>query len=403
MRKIALLLATLACALGANAIEPSRLGAPAADNRFTVDPGPEPQLARILDEIDGNRLTAALEQTDGLIRRYPNFRLAHLIKGDLLLARSRPLSTFGNAANAPPDHIADLRDEAIARLKAYRDKSSPARFIPRYLLQMRPDQRFALVVDTDKARLYVYRNDEGRPAFVADYYLSHGKMGSEKLRQGDRKTPIGVYHVTSSLPAETLDSYYGNGAFPLNYPNDWDKWQGRDGSGIWLHGTPPDTYSRPPRASDGCIVLTNSDLKALSGKLQLGITPVIISNSVEWLSFEDWQNERDALNARIEEWRSDWESRDYDRVARHYAKDFKPGGPIARQFAQLKRRRAADKESLRVTLGNRSIFRNPGKEQMVVVSFDQDLRSNGISSQTRKSQYWIREDGTWKIIYEGNA
>ena len=43
------------------------------------DSGPEPQLSRILVEIESNRLDSALEQTEDLLVRYPNFRLAHLI------------------------------------------------------------------------------------------------------------------------------------------------------------------------------------------------------------------------------------------------------------------------------------------------------------------------------------
>ena len=367
------------------------------------DSGPEPQLTRIFDEIDKNRLGAALDQTDVLIQRYPNFRLAHLIKGDLLLARSRAISTFGNVANAPPEQLADLREEAIARLKAIRDQSSTARYVPRYLLQMRPDQKYALVVDTQKSRLYVYRNEEGQPRFVADYYITQGKQGSDKVRQGDRKTPVGVYHVTASLPPGSLDKFYGSGAFPLNYPNAWDIRQGRNGHGIWLHGTPPDTFSRPPKASDGCLVLTNPDLLALAKNLQLGLTPVIISHSIEWLSYDDWQNERSALNQKIEEWRSDWESGDYERLIKHYAKDFQPAEQSIKQFALLKTRQATGKEPRKVTLSNQSVFRNPGQEQVIMVTFDQETRINHLSSQTRKSQYWIREDGTWKIIYEGTT
>ena len=40
--------------------------------------------------------------------------------------------------------------------------------MPRYLLQMQADQKYAIVVDTQKARLYVYQNDKGTPRFVAD-------------------------------------------------------------------------------------------------------------------------------------------------------------------------------------------------------------------------------------------
>ena len=52
---------------------------------------------------------------------------------------------------------------------------------------------------------------------------------------------------------------------------------------------------------------------------------------------------------------------------------------------------------------NLAIFRSPGKEQMAVVTFEQDLRDNGRPGVLKKRQYWIVEDGRWKIIYEGVA
>ena len=237
------------------------------------DSGPEPQLSRILDEIEQNRLDTALDLTESLLKQYPNFRLANLIKGDLLLARRMPLTTFGNASNAPQEKLSDLRDEVIARLKAYRNRAATANYVPRYLLQMPPDQEHAIVVDTQKSRLYLYKNDNGRPRFVADYYISHGKLGGDKTREGDNRTPTGVYHVTSHLSPEKLGDFYGSGAFPINYPNEWDKRQGRGGHGIWLHGTPSDTYSRPPKASEGCVVLSNVDLDSLSKNLPIGRKP----------------------------------------------------------------------------------------------------------------------------------
>ena len=120
---------------------------------------------------------------------------------------------------------------------------------PRYLLQLQASQRHAVVVDTRRSRLYLYENVDGQPRFVADYYVSHGRLGIEKMREGDKKTPLGVYQVTGFLPPERLTDFYGAGALPINYPNAWDRKQGRKGHGIWLHGTPSDTFSRPPRAS----------------------------------------------------------------------------------------------------------------------------------------------------------
>lgn len=359
-------------------------------------------LGEVIRDIEHRRTDDALKKVDALLLRYPNFRLAHLIRGDLLLARTRPLSAFGDSPEAPAEKLADLREEAIARLKAYRNRP-PSNYVPRYLLQMEPDQKFAIVVDTQRSRLYIYQNDNGRPRFVADYYIAHGKFGAEKTREGDKRTPVGVYHVTANLPRQKLSDFYGSGAFPINYPNEWDRQQGRNGHGIWLHGTPSDTYSRPPRASDGCVVLTNQDLDTLSGYLQVGLTPVIISNTIEWLSLDDWASERTALNREIEAWRKDWESRDVDRYLAHYSRSFRNNEGDYGQWAQQKRLVAAGKSWVKVDLSKLSVFRNPGKQDMIVVTFEQDYRSNNLSNVLKKRQYWVKEGGRWKIIYEGFA
>ena len=369
------------------------------------DSPPEETLARIFAEIEANRLGNALQLTEALLRQHPNYRLANLIKGDLLLAKAQPIQTFGALSHAPADKVADLRAEALVRLKAYRDKP-PADFVPRYLLQMQPDQRYAIVVDTQRSRLYLYENDrsqDGRPRFVADYYVTHGKLGADKFVEGDKKTPVGVYHVTANLPRQKLADLYGSGAFPLNYPNEWDKHQGRGGSGIWLHGTPSDTFARPPRASDGCVVLTNQDLDLVAKNLQVGLTPVIISPSVEWLSLDDWSRERKELNKTIENWRADWESRDTGRYLSHYSKRFKAGNQNFEEFASQKKQVNASKDWIKIKVNNLSVFRSPGKDEVVVVTFEQDYRSNNLDNQMKKRQYWLREDGQWKIIYEGTA
>ena len=60
-------------------------------------------------------------------------------------------------------------------------------------------------------------------------------------------------------------------------------------------------------------------------------------------------------------------------------------------------------KSLQVGTGNISMFRNPGKEEYVVVTFEQDYRSSNHSGQMKKRQYSIKEGGRWKIVYEGAA
>ncbi|HET9403973.1 MAG TPA: L,D-transpeptidase family protein, partial [Burkholderiales bacterium] len=197
--------------------------------------GPEALLFRTLHEVSNKRLDVAISEIDRIITTYPNFRLAHLIKGDLLLARSRPLTTVGNAPGAPKDLLEDLREEARARL-ARIQYQRPVDLVPRYLVQMQPEQRHALVVDTAKSTLYVFENRGGEARYVADYYITIGKNGIDKYKEGDKKTPLGVYHVTGNIPREKLSAtygkaseLYGNGALPISYPNEWDRRQGRAG------------------------------------------------------------------------------------------------------------------------------------------------------------------------------
>ena len=393
------LILTLAClaALCAHAAPATKGAAP--QPRYT-DSGPEPLLASIFEQIEQHRWETALRNTDSLIKAYPNFRLAHLIKGDLLLARTKPIKNFGEGGNRiAEDQVADLREEAMARLRAYKSRPNDGQ-LPRYLLQLRTDQKHAVVVDTQKSRLYLYQNNNGTPRFVADYYITHGKLGAEKFKEGDKKTPIGVYHVTASLPRKKLTDFYGSGAFPINYPNEWDKKQGRNGHGIWLHGTPSDTFSRPPKASDGCVVLANTDLDSLAKSLDIGSTPVIISNSIEWLSLDDWQAERKSLMGMLDEWRRDWESLDIERYSRHYAKDFSSDGKDRNAWISQKKKVNAGKQWVKVGTQNISLFRNPGKDEYVVVTFEQDYQSSNLSNRMHKRQYWIKEGGRWKIVHE---
>jgi len=363
---------------------------------------PEAQLSAVFDEIGRQRFDTALIEIDRLLAERPNFRLAHLVRGDLLLARTRPLSTLGNAPNAPVERMSDLREEAIARLRAYRERPSSEK-LPLYLLQLRHDQAYAVVVDTGRSRLYLYRNDSGRPRLVSDYYISSGKRGAQKTREGDQKTPIGVYHVTSSLPRAKLTDFYGSGAFPINYPNEWDKRQGRNGHGIWLHGTPSDTYSRPPRASDGCVVLANTDLDLVAKTLQIGVTPVVIADEIQWVSADEWTSERAQFAEQIDRWRTDWESRDTARYLTHYSKDFRSGSDTLANWGDQKQRVNTGKSWIKVKLGELSFFRSPGKEDLMVVTFEQDYRSSNLNNVMKKRQYWMREGKTWRIVYEGAA
>ncbi len=200
-----------------------------------------------------------------------------------------------------------------------------------------------------------------------------------------------------------MTDFYGSGAYPISYPNEWDQIRGRDGHGIWLHGTPRDTYSRPPRASDGCIVLTNQDLETLAAKLQIGSTPIVIADSIDWAKPEEVESVRSDLAAAIENWRRDWESRNTDAYLRHYAKTFTSSGMNLTQWSAQKRQVNAGKNWIKVKVSDMSLLLYPGKEEMAVATFEQDYASSNLSNRMMKRQYWIRENNKWRIVFEGAA
>lgn len=361
----------------------------------------EKMLTQSLQAIGNNKLDLALNEVDSLLKVNPNFKLAQLVKGDLLLARSQELSNFGNAPNAPRDRMEDLRDEARARLQRVQQQQ-PFNATPKYLWKLDADQHYAIVVDTSKSTLYLYENVNGEPHYVSDFYISVGKKGSDKTSEGDQRTPLGVYFINAKLGKEKLTDFYGSVAYPLSYPNEWDRRQGRDGHGIWLHGTPSDTYSRPPRASNGCVVLANEDLLQVGKHVQVGHTPVIITSQMDWSDDSD-RAERTALLAEIEKWRNDWASRDSDAYLAHYAQDFSAGGTNYAAFSQQKRLVNSGKTWIKVNLSKLSVFPYPSQPGLVVVNFEQDYESNNLNNRMIKRQYWIKRNNKWQIIYEGSA
>ena len=363
----------------------------------------EASLVRALETLKVGGIKPALREIDLALEKNPNFRLGHLIKGDLLMAKSGSPVAFGGSGQT--ELVASLRDEARMRLNRYFD-APPPDSLPTALLQLAPGQQHVLLLDSNKSRVYVFKNEDGLPRQVADFYISGGKMGFEKVRAGDQRTPLGVYHVTSSMAREKLTDFYGAGAFPINYPNEWDKRLGKNGSGIWIHGTPSNTYSRPPRASDGCVVLTNEDFSRISGFIEPGVTPVVIVPTVQWQSREQWHEVRGDFTNTLQRWKSDWESLRMDAYLTHYSNAFNAEGKGFGDWSASKRRINAAKSYVKVEINNLSVFEypiSPASPPMLMVTFDQEYKSSNNSAKMKKRQYWQRENGQWKILYEAAA
>lgn len=363
----------------------------------------EKLLITALSEIQNQKLDKALLNMETLVNRNPRFKLAQLIYADLLQARTSVITDFGAKPGISKDIVTDLLDEARQRWKHHVNTPTSG-LIPDNILYIGKEFKHIIMVDVNSSRLYVFDNQSEFPQIVTDYYVSIGKEGFVKQKSGDKRTPLGVYQITKHIPDSKLPDFYGAGAFPINYPNKWDRRLGKTGYGIWLHGTPVDTYSRPPLASDGCVALSNPDFITLKPYVEITKTPVVITDGIRWLTKSEWEAEQQKYISIIQQWEKDWESRNTDRYLSHYSKNFKSDDLNYWSWVKHKKRVGTNKTFIKVKLSDINIYRYPGTEDTIQVNFHQEYESNNFRQSAEKRQYWHKEkDGQWRIIYEGSA
>ena len=364
----------------------------------------EPRLIKAISNINQERIDDALVDVQDLIKNTPQFDLAQLVYADLLMAKAGMPGRLGlSPANTSNTRMASLRDEARVRWQRYQENLDTTK-LPDVLLQLSASQKTAVVADLSRSRLYLYENDVKGPRLLSDFYVTQGKNGKGKLVEGDSKTPLGTYFVTGSLDTDKLPDLYGTGAFPIDYPNALDRRQGKTGHGIWLHGVPSNTYSRAPLDTRGCLAMSNPELDAIKPFLHIGATPVIISSRLNWVTPRQISKTSDLLNQKIDQWLKDWQSRDVDAYLKHYSPRFRSDNKDYKTWAAHKQRVNRHKQYIDVDLRDVSILGYPDQPDMVIVSYEQDYRSNNFNSVSRKRQYWQKEkDGQWRIVYEGRG
>ena len=125
---------------------------------------------------------------------------------------------------------------------------------------------------------------------------------------------------------------------------------------------------------------------------------MVISSGFDWIAPEAKSSNSELALSVLEQWQNDWESLDTNKYLAHYSPDQLDNFDT---FASHKLRVNKHKKYIEVDLNNVSIYGYPGNEEMMVVSFDQEYRSNNHRSVTQKRQYWKKQNGKWQIIYEG--
>ncbi len=364
----------------------------------------EESVISTITDITISDIDSSLKSLDSLVEKYPNSKIGQLILAELLSARAGSRN-IGDRFKSNEFQLQGLKDEIRYRWKnSAKDSADTSGLLPSNLVQLSPSQQHAIVVDASQARLFIYKNLGHTNVLVDSYYVTVGKLGMGKTRKGDLRTPVGVYFVTSYLPGETLPARYGPGAFPINYPNEYDKIKNRTGYGIWIHGTEPENYNRIPLASDGCVSLSNDEFLAIEKYIKTdGTTPVIIAENFDWVDPTILRNEKSKFSALLYQWKEDLENLDNAEYSSHYAANsLRSQESGIDSWTDHNRHLRKSEEILQFNIRNLSIISYPGNQKIVVMSFDQEYASIDYYSSTPKKLYWQKEDDdSWKIIYEG--
>lgn len=278
---------------------------------------------------------------------------------------------------------------------------------PAALIDVAERYRYALISELSTGKLFVYQREPDKTfTLVRTMETSIGKQGFGKQVEGDNKTPVGVYRITSHLTNAQLDDFYGHAAYPVSYPNAWDRLQKRTGYGIWLHAEPVGLKekTRPLLDSNGCVVLSNNDIDVIKNYIDIGYTYIVMTPHMEMTSAENIQVLREAIYESLSGWESAWESQDPEPYLSFYSKSFSNLEKNWQQWVDYKTRINRSKKFIDIGISDVGIYAYPEEENMMWVEFYQTYRSSNYQSTGWKRQLWkLESDKQWRIIYEGGG
>jgi murein L,D-transpeptidase YafK len=360
----------------------------------------EELLIKSLYEIADGNLNNALLTIDTIIEKKPNFKLAHLIKGDIYQAYAEGINAFGGPDNQSKEKLNDLKEEARQRIKSHL-KTGFSSINSTIRTTLPENLQKIIYIDTSNSRLFIFEKDGVMLNKVFDVYASIGKNGSRKNHEGDKKTPIGIYSLEKKIK-QPLSDFYGEGAYPINYPNSLDKLLNKTGHGIWIHGTPKNTYSRPPQSSDGCVVIANEDFINFEKQINNNNVKVIISDE----SYEDYfkasheSNHSDFISA-FNTWKTNWEAKNFDSYLAFYDSNAQYNFKNFKNWTDTKLKVFENSNAINVFVENFLAIDYPDdKDNLKFVEFKQTYTSNITNNVSIKQQIWRKFNNEWKIISE---
>lgn len=233
-----------------------------------------------------------------------------------------------------------------------------------------------LICDKNSSTLTFYKEDENNTFIKKRQYDAFtGKVNGDKQKEGDLKTPVGVYEINDRLSKDTkLDPFYGPLAFVTSYPNLYDKMRGKNGSGIWLHGLP--INQERDDFTKGCIAIDNKSIECLDRNIKIDTTALIIYPAKPKLTSKEKLSE---ILSQLYDWRYAWLYNDIDKYLSYYADDFtRFDGMNIDTFKSYKTRVFNKTEKKTIMFSDINVIAYPDSENIFQITFKEYYKSRSF-------------------------
>ncbi len=242
-----------------------------------------------------------------------------------------------------------------------------------------------LAINKKQQRLFMF--EQRSPLALKDqFFCSTGAIEGDKLSEGDKRTPEGVYFVQRRLDSGLDYQLYGNLAFPLDYPNPVDRLKGKTGHGIWIHGRGHDLV---PRETQGCMALSNDNMQKIDQQVKIG-TPVVIAKDLSWSKGYIDGEMHEKIAKAVYAWANAWRSRDESFFSFYDPDKFSRTNDQSFDAFRAHKRGLFERNPwLMVMLNDVKVIAGP---DYWVTYFGQYYRSPTFTSEGIKRLYWQLDD-----------
>lgn len=283
------------------------------------------------------------------------------------------------------------------------ENAGPGR-LPAWIIEVPATVNDVFVADTSNATMHRFSRDDAAFTWRDSRYMSIGQSGIRKQRAWDKKTPLGSYFVTERLDTSRMHDKYGAAAFPLDYPNAWDRFNNRTGYGIWLHGVDKNNPDRPPLDTDGCLALPNNELIQIAEHLLPLVTPVIVTAGLEWASAAELEATRLSLRRALNRWRQSMSDGDLVSYLSMYSDDFRHYD-MDKPVWSTYRLQVFEQRGVKETrIENLLLLAEPADSNTFLSRFTQVMTTANGTVTTTKRLYWRRDsEDDWLIVSEDSG